>query len=83
MSGMSSDDPFKEIKDAFGKLGEIIQDAGHHLSVQAAMGWAMRGDLDNARNALRGLPPDTLREVSAAAAALTSLADEVLAEKPT
>ncbi|MCW2880233.1 MAG: hypothetical protein JWQ95_4333 [Sphaerisporangium sp.] len=80
---MSSDDLFKELKDAVGKLGDSIQNAGHHLIVQAAMGWAMRGDLDAARNALRGLPPDKLREVSAATAALTSLADEVLAEKPT
>lgn len=75
-----SDDPIEEFKNTVDKVGKALQQAGHVLAAQAAMGWVMRGDLDAARNALRGLPPETLHEVSAAAAALTSFADEVVVE---
>ncbi|MRH86022.1 hypothetical protein GFY24_00830 [Nocardia sp. SYP-A9097] len=54
--------------------------AGHTLTVQAAMGWMWRGDLDHARTSLRALPADKLRELSAAAAALSALADEIACE---
>jgi len=74
-----SDDPIEGFKNTVDKVGKAFQQAGHVLTAQAAMGWVMRGDLDAARNTLRGLPPEMLHEVSAAAAALTSLADEVLA----
>lgn len=62
------------------ELGKAVHQAGHILSAQGALGWMMRGDLENARLVIRELPPDTLRELSAAATALAALADESLRE---
>lgn len=63
------------------KFSEAMQHTGHILTAQGAMGWVYRGDLASARRALEKLPADKLAEVSAAAAALSSLADEVAAAK--
>lgn len=67
--------------DAAKKFSEGMQHTGHILTAQGAMGWAYRGDLEKARQVLQKLPADKLAEVSAAAAALSSLADEVAAAK--
>lgn len=67
--------------DAAKKFSEGTQHTGHILTAQGAMGWVYRGDLEKARQVLQKLPADKLAEVSAAAAALSSLADEVAAAK--
>jgi hypothetical protein len=59
---------------------ETIQDAGRIFVVQGAMGWMYRGDIAEARKALADLPRDKLRQVSAAATALASLADQMARE---
>lgn len=51
------------------------------LVAQGAMGWAYRGDLDQLHVVLATLTPDHLRELSTAAAMLSSAADDVLTEK--
>lgn len=51
------------------------------LAGQAALGWAYRGDLARAGEALAKMDPDQLRELSAAAALLASLADEELSSR--
>lgn len=61
--------------------GKGIGQIQRTLAAQAAMGWAYRGDLDNARASLAGMGPEQLRELSAAAAALASLADEELSTR--
>jgi len=63
------------------KIREGMEHTGHILTAQGAMGWVYRGDLEKARTMLEKLPADKLAEVSAAAAALSSLADEVAAAK--
>lgn len=68
---------FEEGMAAFGKGLAQIQRVGQ---ATGAMGWVYRGDLDGARAALAKMDPEQLREVSAAAAALASLADEALTE---
>ena len=60
------------------KLSESLARAGHILAAQGAMGWMYRGNVDQARAALKGMSPEQLHELSAAAAALASLADEEL-----
>lgn len=71
----------KSMTEAGRKLGEAFGQAGNILAAQAAMGWAYRGDLDNVRAGLAGMSPEQLRELSAAAAALASLADEELSSR--
>lgn len=66
---------------ALEKFSAGMEHTGHILTAQAAMGWIYRGDLAAARRSLRKLPPEKLAEVSTAAAALSSLADEVAAAK--
>ena len=56
-----------------------VRDSGHILVAQGAFGWLVRGDLDRARRELGKLPVEKLTAVSLAAAALSSLADEVAA----
>lgn len=63
------------------QLGEALGQMTHILGAQAAMGWAYRGDLDQARGALAVMGPEQLRELSTAAAALASLADEELSNR--
>jgi hypothetical protein len=67
--------------DATKKFSEGMQHTGHILTSQSAMGWVYRGDLEKARAVLEKLPADKLAELSTAAAALSSLADEVAAAK--
>jgi hypothetical protein len=59
---------------------QTIEDAGHIFVVQGAMGWMYRGDIAEARKTLADLPRDKLRQVSAAATALASLADQMAQE---
>ncbi|WP_280332050.1 hypothetical protein [Nocardia wallacei] len=71
--------------EVFRKAMEQVGDAVQRLTLvacaQGAMGWLMRSDLEQARATLLRLQTtEQLREVSAAAAALSSLADEVAAE---
>lgn len=47
-------------------------------AAQGAMGWAMRGDLVRARATLARVPAERLAEVAAAAALVSSLAEELL-----
>lgn len=63
------------------KFADGMQHTGHILTAQSAMGWAYRGNLAEARRVLEKLPVDKLTELSAAAAALSSLADEVAAAR--
>jgi hypothetical protein len=58
--------------------GEAVGKAGRILTAQGAFGWMYRGDVDQARAALKAMSPEQLQEVSAAAAALAGLADEEL-----
>lgn len=78
-------DPFKGFAERMKKASEQmqagLQQAGFVLSAQGAMGWAYKGDLAQARRVLEKLPPEKLTELSMAAAALSSLADEVAAAK--
>jgi hypothetical protein len=61
-------------------FGAALAHVGHVARAQGAMGWLYRGDIEQARTALDGLPPEVLRQVSASAAALSALADEQLSE---
>lgn len=78
---MTDEPPRLSFADAMAKFKTSVEHAGHILGAQAAMGWMFRGDLAKARGALEKLTPAKLAEVSAAAAALSSLADEVGEEK--
>ncbi len=72
---------FDGLKKVLGEFGKAMEQAGHVFAAQGAFGWMFRGDLEQARKTLEGLPADKLQEVSMAAAALASLADEVAMEK--
>jgi hypothetical protein len=63
------------------ELGKALSQMQRTLAAQGAMGWAYRGELDAARAALKAMSPDQLREMSAAAALLASLADEELSTR--
>lgn len=76
---MTEEKPRPSRADFVAKFKTSVEHAGHILGAQAAMGWMFRGDLAKARGALEKLTPEKLAEVSAAAAALSSLADEVAA----
>ncbi|MBF6416940.1 hypothetical protein [Nocardia cyriacigeorgica] len=76
MSHQPEFDP-ERLNQAMENLRNAAINTGHTLTVQAAMGWVMRGDLAKACESLQRLPADKLLEVSAAAAALSSLADEL------
>lgn len=67
--------------DAGRKMGEALGHAGNILAAQGAMGWAYRGDLGQTRQALKGMSPEKLRELSAAASMLGALADEELSTR--
>jgi hypothetical protein len=73
--------PGQKIDAALQELKEASANAGVILAVQGAMGWMFKGDMEQARAALvRRVPRERLAEVSMAAAALSSLADEIAAE---
>jgi hypothetical protein len=71
-----------QLRAGFAGFAEALAHVGHIARAQGAMGWLYRGDLDQAARALDGLPPDVLRQVSTAAQALSTLADERLAAEP-
>lgn len=64
----------REMNAAFAQVGNVLR-------AQGAFGWMYRGDLEQARETLDTLPADVLRQVSAAASVLSTLADELLAER--
>ncbi|MEV5391907.1 hypothetical protein [Nocardia farcinica] len=72
--------PGEKLDAALARLKATAAAASTTLTAQGAFGWMMRGDLEQARAALTKLPTDKLVEVSAAAAALSALADEVAGE---
>lgn len=75
-------DPSAAVRAAAARLNQVMTDLAVRMRVWSAMAAMYDGDLDRARSTLNGLPADTLRGVSVAGAALTSLADELLAEAP-
>lgn len=78
MSGREPELPdwIKKLQEAVADVVPKLEHMGHVAKAQGAMGWIYRGDLEQARQALAGLPADKLAEISIAAAALSSLADE-------
>ncbi|MEV5710133.1 hypothetical protein [Actinoallomurus sp. NPDC052274] len=70
----------RDLREALEKVGAAFEHAHHVILAQAAMGHMFRGELEQARDKLAELPPEKLTEVSVAAAALASLADEVAGE---
>ncbi|MEV8439134.1 hypothetical protein AB0425_17305 [Actinosynnema sp. NPDC051121] len=78
---MTEEEPRPSLADAVNKLKAGLEHTGHILAVQGAMGWAYKGNLEQARRVLDKLPVEKLHEVSAAAALLSSLADEVAGGK--
>lgn len=74
---MSADDDWQRA--AFAKIGNLLAQAQNVLIAQGAMGWAYRGDLGRLREALAKADAETLRQISVAAGALASMADEALA----
>jgi hypothetical protein len=72
-------DPVGAARKAFGDLGETLAEVGINLKAQAALGWILRGDLEKAREALADFPPARFHALSASAAALSGLADELMA----
>lgn len=82
---MNGDDPDAArptLAQIFEKLGHGLEHVGHTLTAQAAFGWMYRGRLDDAREVLARLPTGALQQVSVAAAALSTLADELAAGRP-
>lgn len=80
---MSTTEPpewIKQLQNACEAAKPALENLAHMAKAQGAMAWMYRGDIDAARQALAGLPPEKLTEISVAAAALSSLADE-LAQK--
>jgi hypothetical protein len=69
----------------WGKIGEQFADAMRQFSAQltaaGAVGSMLRSDFKAARKTLELVDADTLRAISAAALAVSSLADEVLATR--
>lgn len=62
-------------------LGEALGQMQRTFAAQGAMGWSYRGDIDATKTALTAMTPDQLREVSAAASLLATLADEELTSR--
>jgi len=75
-------DPFAALRENLEKIGQNVsrslEDASRIAAAQGAMGWMMRGDLEKARAVLSALSGDRLSEISATAAALAALADEMI-----
>lgn len=71
----------RNFTNALGEFGKAVEQTGHILTAQTALGQMMRSDLEQARTTLAKLPVEQLPAVSVAAAALASLADEVAMEK--
>lgn len=71
-------DLFQAMADGLREFSKGLTQAQRTMQASGAMGLTYRGDLDGLRAALAALPPDQVREISTAAALLTSTADEVL-----
>lgn len=71
----------RNLHKAAADLGKGLTQAGNVLVAQGAMGWAYRGDLNQARTALAVMTPDQLVEVSAAATLLAALCDEEMSSR--
>jgi hypothetical protein len=71
----------RNLQKAAADLSDALAHTGHIFAAQGAMAWAYRGDLAAARNALKSMGPDQLRELSAAASMLAALADEELSTR--
>lgn len=75
----------RQMSEAMGKAGRalnaVFEQPKRILAAHGAMGWAYRGDLAAARNALKSMSPDQLQELSAAASMLAGLADEELSTR--
>ncbi|MFD1546990.1 hypothetical protein [Nonomuraea guangzhouensis] len=80
---MTADHPnwASEFNEGLARLYGTMRHANGILVGQAALGWAYRGDLERAGDSLAKMDPDQLRELSAAAALLASLADEELSTR--
>ncbi|GLW25150.1 hypothetical protein [Microbispora triticiradicis] len=63
-------------------LGRAVDQAGRTARAQAAMAAAYQADLEALEKVLRALPPEQVREISAAAAVVAATADQVLAQTP-
>ncbi|WP_280371118.1 hypothetical protein [Nocardia wallacei] len=70
----------RPLPEALARLNKTLSGLGYQMTVQGAVGWAMRGDLDQMRAALQHLPIEKLHEVSVAASALGAAADELMQE---
>jgi hypothetical protein len=75
----------KSLSERAGELAagfaHALEQVGHIMAAQGAMGWMFRGDLDAARKSLMGLPVEQLQTVSVTASALASVADEIAMER--
>lgn len=60
------------------QLARSFKRIGDNLKAMTVLGDVLRGDIPATQTHLAGLPVETVRELSAAAAMLTSLADEEL-----
>ncbi|MEW9532942.1 hypothetical protein [Microbispora sp. NPDC049125] len=63
-------------------IGKAVEQAARTAKAQAAMAAAYQADLEALEQVLRGLAPEHVREISAAAAVVTATADRVLAQTP-
>ncbi|WP_280392871.1 hypothetical protein [Nocardia wallacei] len=75
--------PGQRLDAALQRFQEQAATATSILTAQGAFGWMLRADLPKARKALAKLPAEQLAEISAAAAALSALADEIAAAPET
>jgi transcriptional regulator with XRE-family HTH domain len=71
----------RDLQETAASLQKNIVQAGHILAAQGAMGWAYRGDLDQLQHALAAMGAEQLRELSAAATLLASVADEEMSTR--
>lgn len=73
-------DWLRDLEQAAREAQKGLTQVGGVFAAQGAMGWAYRGDIDGARQALASMDPDQLRELSAATM-LAALADEELSTR--
>jgi transcriptional regulator with XRE-family HTH domain len=75
----------RQVSEAMGRAGRAInaalEQSRRTMAAQGAMGWAYRGDLDQLQHALAAMGAEQLRELSAAAALLASVADEEMSSR--
>jgi transcriptional regulator with XRE-family HTH domain len=75
----------RQVSEAMGRAGRAInvalEQSRRTMAAQGAMGWAYRGDLDQLQHALAAMGAEQLRELSAAATLLASVADEEMSTR--